>query len=190
MNISFRLSRLQTDSGNMETFITNLDPDRCPPPCPPSPLPIRWGIETSLRSPEVCRRPQSIYHQRRPEPRPPRRYSAVSSIFNLPRAARLGCGNLRASQIQAPCQFFRRCPFLRRPSCAAPAADLFPPLMAESCFLSALAAPLQGLKSSITAISACYTFRALTCFLVSCFFAEFPPSFCCSISGNSSKPAP
>ena len=48
--ISFRIVRLQTDSGNMETFITNLDPDRFPLSALKALYARRWGIETSFRS--------------------------------------------------------------------------------------------------------------------------------------------
>ena len=48
--ISFRIVRLQTDSGNMETLITNLDPDRFPLSALKALYARRWGIETSFRS--------------------------------------------------------------------------------------------------------------------------------------------
>jgi hypothetical protein len=48
--ISFRIVRLQTDSGNTETLITNLDPDRFPLAALKALYARRWGIETSFRS--------------------------------------------------------------------------------------------------------------------------------------------
>ncbi|WP_300561019.1 IS4 family transposase [uncultured Oscillibacter sp.] len=48
--ISFRVVRLQTDSGNTETLITNLDPDRFPLTALKALYARRWGIETSFRS--------------------------------------------------------------------------------------------------------------------------------------------
>ena len=48
--ISFRVVRLQTDSGNTETLITNLDPDRFPLAALKALYARRWGIETSFRS--------------------------------------------------------------------------------------------------------------------------------------------
>ena len=48
--ISFRFVRLQTDSGKMETLITNLPPDRFPLPALKALYARRWGIETSFRS--------------------------------------------------------------------------------------------------------------------------------------------
>ena len=48
--LSFRIVRLQTDSGNMETLITNLDPDRFPLSALKALYARRWGIETSFRS--------------------------------------------------------------------------------------------------------------------------------------------
>lgn len=48
--ISFRIIRLQTDSGNMETLITNLDPNRFPLSVLKALYAKRWGIETSFRS--------------------------------------------------------------------------------------------------------------------------------------------
>ena len=48
--ISFRVVRLQTDSGNTETLITNLDPDQFPLATLKALYARRWGIETSFRS--------------------------------------------------------------------------------------------------------------------------------------------
>ena len=48
--ISFRIVRLQTDSGNTETLITNLDLDRFPLAALKALYARRWGIETSFRS--------------------------------------------------------------------------------------------------------------------------------------------
>ncbi len=48
--ISFRIVRLQTDSGNTETLITNLDPDQFPLATLKALYARRWGIETSFRS--------------------------------------------------------------------------------------------------------------------------------------------
>ncbi|WP_300692883.1 transposase [uncultured Oscillibacter sp.] len=48
--ISFRFVRLQTDSGNTETLITNLDPNRFPLAALKALYARRWGIETSFRS--------------------------------------------------------------------------------------------------------------------------------------------
>ena len=48
--MSFRIVRLRTDSGNMETLITNLDADRFSLPALKALYARRWGIETSFRS--------------------------------------------------------------------------------------------------------------------------------------------
>ena len=48
--ISFRVVRLQTDSGNTETIITNLDPNHFPLAVLKALYARRWGIETSFRS--------------------------------------------------------------------------------------------------------------------------------------------
>ena len=48
--LSFRIVRLRTDSGNMETLITNLDPGQFPLSALKALYARRWGIETSFRS--------------------------------------------------------------------------------------------------------------------------------------------
>ena len=48
--ISFRVVRLQTNSGNTETIITNLDPNHFPLAVLKALYARRWGIETSFRS--------------------------------------------------------------------------------------------------------------------------------------------
>ena len=48
--ISFRVVRLLTDGGSMETLITNLDPQQFPVSALGRLYAIRWGIETSFRS--------------------------------------------------------------------------------------------------------------------------------------------
>ncbi|MCI8680750.1 MAG: transposase [Oscillospiraceae bacterium] len=48
--ISFRVVRLQTDSGNTETLVTNLGSDRFPLAALKVLCARRWGIETSFRS--------------------------------------------------------------------------------------------------------------------------------------------
>ena len=48
--ISFRVVRLLTDGGSMETLITNLDPQQFPVSALGRLYAMRWGIETSFRS--------------------------------------------------------------------------------------------------------------------------------------------
>lgn len=47
--ISFRIVRVLTDGGSMETLITNLDPERFPTSALKQLYAMRWGIETSFR---------------------------------------------------------------------------------------------------------------------------------------------
>ena len=48
--ISIRIVRVRTDSGNIETLITNLPPDQFPLPALKALYARRWGVETSFRS--------------------------------------------------------------------------------------------------------------------------------------------
>ena len=48
--LSFRIVRIETESGGTELLITNLDPDRFPPAALKRLYSMRWGIETSFRS--------------------------------------------------------------------------------------------------------------------------------------------
>lgn len=48
--LSFRIVRLQTESGKMETLITNLNPHQFPVSALGRLYAMRWGIETSFRS--------------------------------------------------------------------------------------------------------------------------------------------
>ena len=48
--LSFRIVRIETENGDSELLITNLDPKRFPPEALKRLYAMRWGIETSFRS--------------------------------------------------------------------------------------------------------------------------------------------
>ncbi len=48
--LSFRIVRIETENGDTELLITNLDPNRFPPAALKRLYAMRWGIETSFRS--------------------------------------------------------------------------------------------------------------------------------------------
>ena len=148
--LSFRVVRLQTDSGNMENLITNLEPGQFPLSALKALYARRWGIETSFRSLKYA---VGLIHLQAKKPDLVlQEIFASFLIFNFTQDAAWA-----VDTSQTPSKYKRHvnfsnavvacCAFLRRS-----VADPFPLLRRKLLPIRpGRTAPLQGLKSPIIA---------------------------------------
>lgn len=116
--LSFRIVRIETENGDSELLITNLDPKRFPPAALKRLYAMRWGMETSFRSLKYAvglihlhaKKPDLVLQE----------IFASFLIFNFTRASIWAADAAQsASKYQCRVNFsdaaFARCAFLRQP---------------------------------------------------------------------------
>jgi len=177
--ISFRVVRLQTDSGNTETLITNLDPDRFPLATLKTLYARRWGIETSFRSLKYAVGLIHL-HAKKPDLVLQEIFPVSSSLISRRPLPGLWM-HLRA---QPNISVMSISPTLSLPavlSCAAPplirsrsSGEDCSRSSGEDCSRFALGAPPQGQKSQVTAFPPAMPPLADLFYIP--FLTELPPS--------------